>query len=114
MEPYITYSDKEHPLSDTTVFARSSKGLYGTVASIAEVDGKRLFFLAKGFRVWVRVLPGEHNSRIALTQGTRLGEAHIPVRDMKAGNVYEAEFLLRVKDLEVKVHDLGENPSFAI
>jgi len=112
-EPYVAYADKGHPLSDTAVFALSSKGLYGTGASIAEVDGKRIFFHG-GFRVWARVLPGDHNFRIALTQGTRIGESRFPIHDMKPGHVYEAEFLVRVKDFEVKIHDLGENPNFAI
>src|SRR6516164_5947917 len=87
VEPYVAYPDKGHPLSDTAVFALSSKGLYGTGASIAEVDGKRIFFHG-GFRVWVRVLPGDHTFRLALTQGTRIGESRFPVQDMKPGHVY--------------------------
>lgn len=59
-EPYIMYSDKSHPLDDTSVFAVAVKGEPYEV-TIASVDGKSHTPKGAGGGLWVRVLPGEHS-----------------------------------------------------
>ncbi len=59
-EPYIMYSDKSHPLNDTSVFAVVVKGQPYEV-TIASVDGRPHVPKGAGGGLWVRVLPGEHS-----------------------------------------------------
>ena len=58
-KPYVTYSDKNHPLSDTAVFSTIAHPR-GIVASgwgqIISVDGKKTSCWKVGCPVWVRVL----------------------------------------------------------
>ena len=62
-EPYIMYTEKSHPLSDTSVFAIDIKGM-PYVVSIDTVDGKLHRPAGAGSGWWVRVLPGVHTFQL--------------------------------------------------
>src|SRR4029077_9832854 len=69
-KPYVMYSDKNHPLSDTAVFSTIAHP-GGIVASrwgqIISVDGKKTSCRKVGCPVWVRVLPAEHKIKVRLS-----------------------------------------------
>jgi len=107
--PFIAYANKNHPLSDTSVFTTAPRGIPNpprTAIAITGIDGvsRSCFFSEAGCPVWVRVLPGDHTFSTDYIK--------VDVADMKPRHVYVAH----VKRLEgrvvVEVEDLGENPVY--
>ncbi len=108
-KPYVMYSDKNHPLSDTAVFSTIGRG-----GQIFSVDGKKTSCWKVGCPVWVRVLPGEHKIKVGLGSYYLSDKSEVTVV-MKPRHVYEAEFLPIEHDkFEVTAQDLGENPEYGI
>ena len=107
--PFIAYADKNHPLSDTSVFSTAPQGLPNpprTAIAITGIDGvsRSCFFSEAGCPVWVRVLPGDHTFTTDFIK--------VNVTGMRPRHVYVAH----VKSVEgrvvAEVEDLGENPEY--
>jgi hypothetical protein len=113
-KPYVMYSDKNHPLSDTAVFSTLRSATGTDRAQIFSVDGKKTSCWKVGCPLWVRVLPGEHKIKVGLGSYYLSDKYEVTVV-MKPRHVYEAEFLPIEHDkFEVTAQDLGENPEYGI
>jgi len=117
--PYITYSDKNHPLSDTSVFTVTDEHIVGSnlLASIVAVDGKRLVPKGAGSGFWVRVLPGEHEFEI-LYQLMDNGLVSYKFTNIKVSvamnprRIYLAQPSITDRSLSVNVKELPENSDY--
>ena len=109
-KPFIAYSDKTHPLSDTAVFSVVPQGASSRRPSsggITHIDGIPTSCFEAGCPMWVRVLPGDHSFTVAY-----FGEAK--VSGMRPRHVYVVHFRTTKPLAVVSVEDLGENPDYGL
>ncbi|WKC35835.1 hypothetical protein QYM18_15310 [Ectopseudomonas chengduensis] len=118
-QPYITYADETHPLSDTAVF--STAGFVGnTSGQIVAVNGKKTSCWEVGCPIWVRVLPGNNVFTLRFSvydngiSSYKQGQADFEVPDMKAKHLYEAVFLHNGNGFSMTPKDLGEKPAYSV
>jgi len=117
--PYVTYPDKDHALSDTTVFSVLIDGKAFS-SRILSVDGEKFHCTNGSCPFWVRTLPGTHNFKVFYQLFARgfhdYGEAQLLIREMKPRHIYEARFHLVDKGDKffVTAEDLGENPEYGL
>ena len=107
--PFIAYTDKNHPLSDTSVFSTAPRGLFNpprTAIAITGIDGvsRSCFFSEAGCPVWVRVLPGDHTFSTDFIK--------VNVTDMRPRHVYVAHIKSVEGRMVAEIEDLGENPKY--
>ena len=114
-QPYITYENQAHPLSDTAVFMSFGTG---SLVQITHVDGVKTDCAQVGCPVWVRVLPGEHTFKIEAKASTLDGQFirtftsqfELKLSTMQPRHVYS----LRRSPTGFEVDDRGENPDVGI
>jgi hypothetical protein len=116
-EPFITYEEKGHALSDTAVFdAGQMEGI--ALAQIPKVNGVETSCWQVGCPIWVRVLPGTNTFRIRYSLFNNgiashlVGETDVVVEKMLPRHVYKASYTVNGNRFSVSVADLGENPKF--
>jgi hypothetical protein len=119
--PYVMYTDKSHPWSDTAVFStRGTKG--NALGQIVSVDGVETSCWQVGCPIWVRVLPGSHTFELRLSiydngiDSYLRGDGSFEVKGMQPRHVYEANFLVSPErdHFTMQASDLGENPDYGV
>ncbi|MBX8530301.1 hypothetical protein K5D32_11540 [Pseudomonas cichorii] len=118
-QPYLTYADEAHSLSDTAVF--STAGFVGnTLGQIIAVNGKETSCWEVGCPIWVRVLPGDNVFTLRFSvydngiSSYKQGQAELKVSGMKAKHLYEVVFSNDSNGFSITPKDLGENPTYSV
>lgn len=116
--------DSARPPADTAVFsALDDKGIKFVDSRIPSVDGKETSCIEVGCPYWVRVAPGSHSFVVHYTSnfswgfrtsGYSYAKLNIDIPDMQPRHVYVARYKEFKDRVEVRIEDLGENPSYGI
>lgn len=118
-KPYVTYENKNHPLSNTSVF--TTDGFLGNSnGQILSVNGVETSCWEVGCPIWVRVKPGTNKFTVSLSvydngiASYKVGVTEVVINEMKPKNVYKAKFDVVNTEFKVSIEDLGENSEYGI
>lgn len=120
-EPFRTYSDANHPLSDTSVFSVYDDHVPDDrmQVGIVAIDGKPFSCAGAGCNFWVRVLPGNHEFEIRynLMDGGLRSYKTATIKmaaNMKAKKIYVARAVPETSSLQVKVEELADDYDYKL
>ena len=118
-KPYVTYENKNHPLSNTSVF--TTDGFVGNSnAQILSVNGVETSCWEVGCPIWVRVKPGTNKFTVRLSvydngvASYKVGVTEVVVNEMKPKHIYKAKIDVVEREFKTSIEDLGENSEYGI
>lgn len=121
-EPLITYDDRDHPISDTSVFSAYDDEIPDNriLPKILSIDGKKNTCTENvGCQLWMRALPGEHEFVIRYNfydNGlTSYKTTTINLRtNMKAKKIYIVRATISSNTLFTRVEELPDGYDYKL